>query len=59
MEILQNYYPQGVPTTRILFAEGAAMALLGTLFGWWLFPAEVSLVAVFFSTNRILVVGTP
>ena len=50
MEVLHKLYRDGMPSAPVLFGEGAAMALMGTLFGWWLFPSEVSLVAVFFAT---------
>lgn len=47
MLTLRRFYPDGTPRTVQLFGEGIAVALFGTAFAWWLFPDEVSLIAVF------------
>ncbi len=47
MLVLRRLYPEGIPRGRHLFAEGVWVALFGTAFAWWLFPNEVSLIAVF------------
>ena len=50
MLLLRNVYPEGVPRKRHLFGEGIWCALFGTAFAWWLFPNEVSLIAVFLAS---------
>jgi hypothetical protein len=47
---MRRWYRDGVPGPHHLFCEGAAAAFLGTAFGWWLFPNEVSLVAIFLAS---------
>ena len=50
MRLLSKYYNNGVPHHGHLFGEGVVVAILGTLFAWWLFPAEASLVSVFLAS---------
>ncbi len=50
MLLFRNRYPDGVPLGSHLFAEGIGVTLFGTGFAWWLFPDEVSLIAVFLAS---------
>ncbi len=50
MLVLRKLYPEGVPKRRHLFCEGAFAAVSGTAFAWWLFPNEVSLIALFLTS---------
>jgi hypothetical protein len=50
MLVLRNVYPEGGPQNWVLFGEGIWVALFGTAFAWWLFPNEVSLIAVFLAS---------
>jgi hypothetical protein len=47
MEILERVYHDETPNSWQMFLEGIAVAILGTIFGFWLFPDECSLVATF------------
>ncbi len=47
MLVLKRFYLDGVPRGPHLFVEGIWVALFGVGFAWWLFPNEVSLIAVF------------
>jgi uncharacterized membrane protein SpoIIM required for sporulation len=44
---VHRFYRDGVPGPFWLFAEGFAASIAGVVFGWWLFPDEVSLVCIF------------
>jgi len=47
MLVLRRFYRRGTPGIGWLIGEGLWLALFGSAFAVWLFPAEASLVAVF------------
>jgi len=50
MFALKRFYAEGTPGPGLLVIEGAVAAVMGTAFGYWLFPKEVSLVCVFLAS---------
>lgn len=46
MKFLEPYYIDGVPGPHHLVSEGVAVVVGSTLFAWWLFPEEATLVSV-------------